>query len=150
MNKLIKVELFELPDDLVYEIYFSKFFPVKQLIRKGFMKRTRYGITVTNEFKDHIIRQLERLQLSQDLTSRFKEKRYLEIELEKLWNPLVCAVAEINGCMCMVKEDGVYVSVNLAETIRIEASAIYQWFRHVKSLLEKASKDNLKIIGDYV
>ena len=150
MNKLIKVELFELPDDLVYEIYFSKFFPVKQLIRKGFMKRTRYGITVTKEFKDHVIRQLERLQLSQDLTSRFKEKRYLEIELEKLWNPIVCAVAEINGCTCMVKEDGVYVSVNLAETIRIEASAIYQWFRHVKSLLEKASKDNLKIIGDYV
>jgi len=150
MNKLIKVELFELPDDLVYEIYFSKFFPVKQLIRKGFMKRTRYGITVTKEFKDHVIRQLERLQLSQDLTSRFKEKRYLEIELEKLWNPIVCAVAEINGCTCMVKEDGVYVSVNLAETIRIEASAIYQWFRHVKSLLEKASKDDLKIIGDYV
>jgi len=150
MNKLIKVELFELPDDLVYEIYFSKFFPVKQLIRKGFMKRTRYGITVTKEFKDHVIRQLERLQLSQDLTSRFKEKRYLEIELEKLWNPIVCAVAEINGCTCMVKEDGVYVSTNLAETIRIEASAIYQWFRHVKSLLEKASKDNLKIIGDYV
>jgi len=150
MNKLIKVELFELPDDLVYEIYFSKFFPVKQLIRKGFMKRTRYGITVTKEFKDHVIRQLERLQLSQDLTSRFKEKRYLEIELEKLWNPIVCAVAEINGCTCMVKEDGVYVSINLAETIRIEASAIYQWFRHVKSLLEKASKDNLKIIGDYV
>ena len=139
-----------MPDDLVYEIYFSKFFPVKQLIRKGFMKRTRYGITVTKEFKDHVIRQLERLQLSQDLTSRFKEKRYLEIELEKLWNPIVCAVAEINGCTCMVKEDGVYVSVNLAETIRIEASAIYQWFRHVKSLLEKASKDNLKIIGDYV
>jgi len=139
-----------LPDDLVYEIYFSKFFPVKQLIRKGFMKRTRYGITVTKEFKDHVIRQLERLQLSQDLTSRFKEKRYLEIELEKLWNPIVCAVAEINGCTCMVKEDGVYVSINLAETIRIEASAIYQWFRHVKSLLEKASKDNLKIIGDYV
>jgi len=139
-----------LPDDLVYEIYFSKFFPVKQLIRKGFMKRTRYGITVTKEFKDHVIRQLERLQLSQDLTSRFKEKRYLEIELEKLWNPIVCAVAEINGCTCMVKEDGVYVSINLAETIRIEASAIYQWFRHVKNLLEKASKDNLKIIGDYV
>ena len=139
-----------MPDDLVYEIYFSKFFPVKQLIRKGFMKRTRYGITVTKEFKDHVIRQLERLQLSQDLTSRFKEKRYLEIELEKLWNPIVCAVAEINGCTCMVKEDGVYVSINLAETIRIEASAIYQWFRHVKSLLEKASKDNLKIIGDYV
>lgn len=139
-----------MPDDLVYEIYFSKFFPVKQLIRKGFMKRTRYGITVTKEFKDHVIRQLERLQLSQDLTSRFKEKRYLEIELEKLWNPIVCAVAEINGCTCMVKEDGVYVSVNLAETIRIEASAIYQWFRHVKNLLEKASKDNLKIIGDYV
>ena len=150
MNKLIKVELFELPDDLVCEIYFSKFFPVKQLIRKGFMKRTRYGITVTKEFKDHVIRQLERLQLSQDLTSRFKEKRYLEIELEKLWNPIVCAVAEINGCTCMVKEDGVYVSINLAETIRIEASAIYQWIRHVKSLLEKASKDNLKIIGDYV
>ncbi len=139
-----------MPDGLVYEIYFSKFFPVKQLIRKGFMKRTRYGITVTKEFKDRVIRQLERLQLSQDLTSRFKEKRYLEIELEKLWNPIVCAVAEINGCTCMVKEDGVYVSVNLAETIRIEASAIYQWFRHVKSLLEKASKDNLKIIGDYV
>ena len=139
-----------MPDDLVYEIYFSKFFSVKQLIRKGFMKRTRYGITVTKEFKDHVIRQLERLQLSQDLTSRFKEKRYLEIELEKLWNPIVCAVAEINGCTCMVKEDGVYVSINLAETIRIEASAIYQWFRHVKSLLEKASKDNLKIIGDYV
>ena len=139
-----------MPDDLVYEIYFSKFFPVKQLIRKGFMKRTRYGITVTKEFKDHVIRQLERLQLSQDLTSRFKEKRYLEIELEKLWNPIVCAVAEINGCTCMVKEDGVYVSINLAETIRIEASAIYQWFRHVKNLLEKASKDNLKIIGDYV
>ena len=139
-----------MPDGLVYEIYFSKFFPVKQLIRKGFMKRTRYGITVTKEFKDHVIRQLERLQLSQDLTSRFKEKRYLEIELEKLWNPIVCAVAEINGCTCMVKEDGVYVSINLAETIRIEASAIYQWFRHVKNLLEKASKDNLKIIGDYV
>jgi len=150
MNKLIKVEPLELPDDFVSEIYFSKFFPVKQLIRKGFMKRTRYGITVTKKFKDHIIRKLEKFQLSQDLTSRFKERRYLEIELEKLWNPIVCAVAEINGCACMVKEDDVYVSINLADTIRIEASAVYQWFRHVKSLLKKASKNNFKIIGDYV
>ncbi|MCD6242857.1 hypothetical protein J7K06_04135 [Candidatus Bathyarchaeota archaeon] len=150
MNKLIKIEPLELLDDFASEIYFSKFFPVEQLIGKGFMKRTRYGITVTKEFKNHIIRQLEKLQLSQDLTSGFKERRYLEIELEKLWNPIVCAVAEINECTCMVKEDGVYVSINLADTIRIEASAVYQWFRHVKSLLEKASKNNLKIIGDYV
>ena len=150
MNKLIKLEPLELPDDFLSEIYFSKFFPVKQLIEKGFMKRTGYGITLTKEFKNHIIRQLEKLRLSQDLTSRFKEKRYLEIELEKLWNPIVCAVAEANGYMCMVREDGVYVSISLADTIRIEASAVYQWFRHVKSLLEKASKNNLKIIGDYV
>ncbi|RLI20562.1 hypothetical protein DRO54_05985 [Candidatus Bathyarchaeota archaeon] len=150
MSKLIKIEPFELPDDLIYEIYFSKFFPIEQLIKKGLMKRTKYGITVTKEFKERIIRQIEKLQLNQSLASKFRRRRYLEMKLEKLWNPIVCAVAETNRCEYVAKRDGIYVPLSLADTIRSEASAIYQWFRHVKNILEKASKNNFEIMGEYV
>ena len=150
MSKSIKIERFELPDDIPSEIYFSKFFPVKQLIKKGLMKRTKYGITLTKEFKSMITKQMEKLQLSHELILKFKERRYLEIDLEKLWNPIVCAVTEVNGCECTTKSDGVYISSNFADTIMKEASAIYQWFKHIKNVLKRANKGELKIRGDYV
>lgn len=150
MKGFKKIEPFEEHEEIVFEIYFSKFFPVNQLVKKGIMSRTAYGITLTREFKDKIIQVMEKLQLDKNVILKFKMRKYLEIDLEKLWNSIVCAVSEINGCKYQIKGGEVFVPLKKAPIIEAEASAVYCWFRHVRRVLEKSDDNHIRTLGDYV
>jgi hypothetical protein len=114
------------------------------------MRRTIYGLTLTENFKERITQEMMRLQVSRKLVSKFREKNYLEIELEDLWSPTVLAVCKVNDCKCKIEGKHVYAPVKKSNIIKMEASAVYHWFRHVKSALEKAKRDYVEVMGEYV
>jgi len=150
MEKFREVKPFNKGGGTLFEVYFSKFFPVEKLISKRILRRTKYGVTLTKFFKEKIIREMERLQSDRALILNFTERKYLDIKLEDLWGPIVSAICELNGCKCRIEGNKAYAELNKASTVEMYASAIYQWFAHVKNLLEKAKENNVEIKGNYV
>ena len=87
---------------------------------------------------------MRELGVEEEFISNFKDRKYLDVQLGKLWTPIVYAVCKHCGYPCKTVRDQVYVSENHVEQARIKASAVYVWFNHVRKALKNES------IGNYV
>lgn len=139
-----RVQPLETEGNILLELYFSEFFPVEELIAERIMTRTKYGITLTKQFKKEITERMEELGMEKKLISSFEERKYLNIQLNDLWMPILYAVCKHCGYSCRKVRDQIYVSKNHSEQARIKASAVYVWFSHVRKALKNEA------VGNYV
>ena len=147
---MLKVEPRKVDDKVFGEIFFAKIFPVQELLDKGIMKRTKYGLTLRKQFKQRILKKMVQLGYDEKIISNFKEREYLRVDMERLWIPIVCAICELYECKFMVKNNEVYVPEKVAVNIETLASAVYTWFLHVRRLIWKFENENIEFFGDYV
>jgi len=130
--------------NILVELYFSEFFPLEELIAEKIMTRTRYGVTLTKQFKDKITERMKELGMEKKLISNFEDRKYWNIQLGKLWTPIVYAICNHYGYPCKKIRGQIYVSKSHVEQVRTKASAVYVWFSHVRKALKNEA------IGDHV
>jgi len=140
-----RVKPFEVEGDILLEMYFAQFFPVQELVAEKIMTRTRYGVTLTKQFKDEITQRMRELGMGEKTISNFEDRRYLDVQLRELWTPIVFTVCKHCGYSCQVIRGQVYVDEKHVEQARMKGSAVYVWFRHVQNALRKE-----EVAGEYV
>jgi hypothetical protein len=114
------------------------------------MKRTKYGVTLTMEFKNLLLEKTKQLNLKACTLTNLKNKRYFSIQLDELWLPIVSAVCSIHNYSCTILNKKVYVEKTHFNEVNLAASAVYIWFNHVQQIQLKKKLKKVKVKGKYV
>lgn len=140
----------KISDPLLFEVYFAKFFPVEELVIKKIMKRTKYGITLTKEFKNLLLEKTKQVSSDSNTLTSLKNKRYSEIQLKKLWIPIVSAICSTHNFPYTIINKKAYVDKEHLNEVNLTASAVYIWFNHVQQIQRKKKLRKVKVKGRYV
>jgi hypothetical protein len=138
-----QIEPYVIQEQIFAELFFSKLFPTEELIAKNIMQRTGYGLTLTQHFKNVMLEKMQIQSVSGELIGKFERRKYLDINLEDLWLSIVLAVCDIYGYNCKISDGKAYVDEENASDVQTKASAVYTWFKHIQTALQKREKENI-------
>lgn len=144
---MLLVKPYIIQEQVFAEFLFPKIFPINELLERKILERTPYGLTLTKHFKNVILEKMRQQKINTQLISKFEERKYLDIKLEDLWAPIVSAVCHIHNYNCKIKDGKAYVEEENLSDVQTKASAVYIWFKHMQTILQKEKSD---IKGDYV
>jgi hypothetical protein len=147
MGNMLQVKPYIIQEQIFAELLFSKIFPVEELIARNIIERTRYGLTLTQHFKDTMIEKMHEQKMDIKLISKFENRKYLDIKLEDLWSPIVSTVCHLHNYNYKIKNGNIYVNEENINDVQTKASAVYIWFKHIQAVLQKKDRD---VQGNYV
>ncbi|MEM2917176.1 MAG: hypothetical protein QXN63_02320 [Candidatus Bathyarchaeia archaeon] len=142
-----QVKPYIIQEQIFAELLFPKIFPINELLERKILERTPYGLTLTQHFKSLMLEKMREQNIDNGLISKFEERKYTDIKLEDLWTSIVSAVCHIHNYNCKIKNGKPYVDEENINDVQTKASAVYVWFKHVQTILQK---EKLDIQGDYV